>query len=257
MIKNITCVILTKNSARNIENIRNVYHLFEKIVIVDDYSEDDTVKKIEEIDTEKRVKICRRKLDNFSSQRNYASSLAETDWVFHLDSDERIDDMLIRELHMIDGNINNTYFIAFKVKRKNYFIDMHIGTEDKIRLFNKKKLYFRGEVHEDLDIKSEDKIGIIKGAILHKSYQSIQGYFRKLDLYMKLEEERLKQREKGWFYILGRLVKRTFEHFKTLIKNVIANKSFLKPLLWFCLCEAYDLLYFSIFLYVKYFKISK
>ena len=83
----ISVVIITKNEEQNLKVCLDKLSMWvDDIVIVDDYSEDNTI----EIAKEYTSSVFLRKFDNFSAQRNYGVSQAKYDWVLSLDPDEEV-----------------------------------------------------------------------------------------------------------------------------------------------------------------------
>ncbi len=89
----ITFIILTYNEEKNIGDLLdNLKGIPGEILVVDSYSKDKT------IDIVKKRSVCylQHPFENYSVQRNWAqeNNPFKTDWVFHLDADERLTDEL-------------------------------------------------------------------------------------------------------------------------------------------------------------------
>jgi len=90
----LSVVILAKNEERQIVDcIKNV-SFADEIVVIDDNSKDKTA----ELARENGAKVYTRKLDNFSSQRNFGLSKTTNKWVLYMDADERITPELAKEI---------------------------------------------------------------------------------------------------------------------------------------------------------------
>ena len=90
----LSVVILAKNEERQIVDcIKNV-SFADEIVVIDDNSKDKTA----ELARENGAKVYTRKLDNFSSQRNFGLSKTTNKWVLFMDADERITPELAKEI---------------------------------------------------------------------------------------------------------------------------------------------------------------
>src|SRR3990172_4277046 len=84
---NLSCVILTKNEEKNIKGCIEALGFCDEIVVVDDYSSDETLKKA----TNLGVRTYKRSLNNdFSSQRNFGLKKARGKWILFVDADERV-----------------------------------------------------------------------------------------------------------------------------------------------------------------------
>jgi len=69
----------------------------ERLVVLDARSTDTTA----EIARERGAQVVERRFDDFAGQRNYALSLATTEWVLFLDTDERITPALAQEVRRV------------------------------------------------------------------------------------------------------------------------------------------------------------
>ena len=109
----ISAVVLTKNEEKNIKRCLESLTLADEIIIIDDYSTDFTIRKIEK--TNKKAKIYKRHLNNdFAGQRNYGLSKAKGEWVLFVDADEIIPEALASEIYNLQFTIyNGTASIVF------------------------------------------------------------------------------------------------------------------------------------------------
>ena len=148
----ISAVVLTKNSQEQIVKCINSLSWCDEIVIVDDYSKDSTIKRIEKLEVEKRhkVRIYQRNLDNdFAAQRNFGLKKATNSWILFVDSDEVVSKELQSEIMtvVINGKTDG-YFI----KRTDYFLDRWLkygetGNIKLLRLGKKGKGPWQGRGH--------------------------------------------------------------------------------------------------------------
>lgn len=88
-LEQITPVILTYNESSNIE--RSLKQLFwaKTIVVIDSYSEDETLKILSDY---KQVQLFQRIFDNHTNQWNYGIEKVTTKWVLSLDADYILSD---------------------------------------------------------------------------------------------------------------------------------------------------------------------
>lgn len=182
----LSVVILAKNEEKNLPGcLESVRKLADEIILIDDCSSDKTV----EIAKEAGVKIFKRKLDDFSSQRNFALEKVKTPWVLFIDPDEEVTPELAQEMKKA---IQNNAFDGFRIPRKNIIFGKwikHSGwyPDFQLHLFKKEKGKYVGRVHEQVEIKG--KVGELKNFLVHKNYQSISQYLEKLSRYTSLEKE--------------------------------------------------------------------
>ena len=103
----ITAIILTRNEENNIvECIRSIERIVERIVLVDSYSEDNTVSLAKEAGAE----VYQHEFINYAKQYMYAVEKAnvKTKWILRIDADERLTAESAKELSKLcDENESN------------------------------------------------------------------------------------------------------------------------------------------------------
>lgn len=146
------------------------------------------------------AKVFVRKLDSFSNQKQFALEKSTCEWVFFLDSDEKLGESLKQEISQKIVGHKDGYFIPRKnilfgkwVKHGDYYPDYQL------KLFRKKLANFSEPVHEIVKIKS-NKIGYLENNLLHYNYNDIQSVIARQNLYTELEAKRLI--EKGRIFSL-------------------------------------------------------
>ena len=133
----LSVVIITKNEEDFIEEAIVSAQFAEEIVVVDNFSVDKTF----EIAKKLGASVIRKEWLGFGAQKNFAVSLASNDWVFVLDSDERITNGLKNE---IIETLKNPSFDGYQIARLNSFFGKNIKTcglypDYSIRLFSRLK----------------------------------------------------------------------------------------------------------------------
>lgn len=121
----ISYAILTHNEGRCIQDllkqIKEYKDLEDEIIVVDDYSTDDTTKAIlREWDHSGDITLYYRSLDgDFSAQKNYLISRcsADTNWIVNVDADELLSDSLIKNIKTILQE--NEHIESYWVPREN------------------------------------------------------------------------------------------------------------------------------------------
>ncbi|HIE44879.1 MAG TPA: glycosyltransferase [Crocinitomix sp.] len=188
---NITALVITYNEENNIESVIENISFADEIIIVDSFSNDNTV---EIIKSYPKVKLIQNKFKNFSEQRNFALAQTTNDWVLFIDADERISDNFINELRSISKSNSNV--IAFKSNRKNYINNKIVNysgwQNDTIyRFFNKKYVSYDEKkwVHETLIINGETKL--MENSITHYSYKDFSDLKNRTLFYSKLKAKEL------------------------------------------------------------------
>lgn len=181
--KEITITVITRNEETNVEAlIASIKRQF-TIIVVDSYSNDRTPEIVQSSDN---VRFFQRDWSNFSEQKQFAASLAPTDWILNLDADERITKELIQELKTL--NLDPT--VGYEILRTNYFLGKKVkhsgwNPDPVLRLFNKRFCHYNGRpVHES--ITGFDSIIRLHGKIEHYPYSDKKDIQKKIWLYANL-----------------------------------------------------------------------
>ena len=192
----ISAVILTKNEAKNIKDCVDSLKFCEEIVVIDDYSEDDTVRIAES----SGVKVYSRRLNNdFAGQRNFAFDKCPSEWVLFVDADERVTEGLASEI--LNINVQTTQYVGFYIKREDTMLGKRLKhgefwTNSFLRLAKKGAGKWKRAVHEYWDVKG--KIGRINSPILHYSHPTLHEFIAEVDWYSSLHSEsNLKEKKKS------------------------------------------------------------
>lgn len=178
----LSVVIISKNSEEYIADAIVSAQFADEVVILDNFSTDNT----QNIAKKLGAKIYEHEWLGFGKQKNKAISLAKNNWVFVLDSDERITPKLQQEvLQILENPQKNGYFVP----RLNNFFGKYIRfcglyPDASIRLFDKTQAQFNEvPVHESVQL---NDAGILKNHMLHLAYESIDEFIAKQQKYAKL-----------------------------------------------------------------------
>jgi len=113
----LSIIVFSKNEADNIKACLESAQWAEEIVLIDDYSQDETIKLAQEFSN---VKVFKHRLKDFASQHNFGMKQAIGDWLFFLDADERISAELKNKIQAVIKNPQKQ--VAFQVNRINIFL---------------------------------------------------------------------------------------------------------------------------------------
>src|SRR3989338_6025984 len=110
---NLSAVVLTKNEEKNIERCLKALDFCNEIIVVDDYSTDNTKNQISKIKNQNdklNIKILNNNLNNdFAQQRNFGLLKSSNDWVLFIDADEEVSKELKKEIvSLFHGSIVKT-----------------------------------------------------------------------------------------------------------------------------------------------------
>lgn len=208
----ISGVIITYNEEKFIRQcLESIKDVVDEIVIVDSFSTDNT----KAIAQEYNAKFIENTFDGFISQKNFANSQAQFDYVLSLDADEQLSDTLKQSI--IEVKKSNVNFDGYSFNRLNNYCGQwikHSGwyPDSKIRLFNRHKAKWVGEnnLHELIVLDNKQSCLHLKGDLLHYAYDSIAEHWNKINKYTDI------------------VAKHIFEHQPH--KNIGFNKLFLSPL---------------------------
>lgn len=189
----ISAVVLTKNEGKNIKKCVESVLWCDEIVIIDDYSTDQTFEiirklKLKNKKDKEKFKIYQNNLeDDFATQRNFGLEKVTGDWVLFVDADEVISEELKSEIQKTlqkhaAADICKGYFI----RRKDYFGGRWLkygetGSIKFIRLAKKDTGKWEGRVHEIWNITGEKKE--LKNPILHYPHQTIADFLQDINKY--------------------------------------------------------------------------
>ena len=165
----ITALAITLNEEENVKRFVESLSFADEIIFVDSYSTDKTVAIAESLG----VKVLQRTFDNFSTQRNFAISQAQNEWIIFFDLDEIVTPKLEEEILSVVNS--NTDCVAFFVKRNFHFLGKHIKyggwqSDKAIRVFNRNHCQYSGLVHET--VTANGKVGFLKERVNHYSYKN-------------------------------------------------------------------------------------
>jgi glycosyltransferase involved in cell wall biosynthesis len=183
----LSIVIITKNEEKFIFDALKSAIFADEVVILDSGSEDQTCNIAKKIG----ARVEQQAWLGFGAQKNKAVELADNDWVFVLDADERITPELRDE---IISTLKNPKFDGYRIARLNNFFGKYIKTcglypDYSIRLFNKNKGKFNDvAVHESVQING--RVLSLKNHMIHLAYETIDEFKVKQKRYASLSHKK-------------------------------------------------------------------
>ena len=187
MSNSLSVVIITKNEEKFIGDAIQSAKFANEILILDSNSSDKTC----EIALKMGARVEQHDWLGFGKQKNLAVKLATNDWVFVLDSDERITrELQIEILREIDEPSANGYFVP----RLNWFFGKNIKTcglypDYSLRLYNKNMGSFSEvAVHESVHVNG--KVSKLKNHMIHLAYESVDEFIGKQKKYSRLSNKK-------------------------------------------------------------------
>ncbi|MFA6074213.1 MAG: glycosyltransferase family 2 protein [Negativicutes bacterium] len=167
-------LILTYNEQTNIEQCILSARFADEIIVVDSFSNDETVRIAEQMG----AKVFQNSFEQgFAAQRNFALTCTDCEWVFYLDADERVTPELALSIKAATIGLQNN---SFEVLRQNYVMGMKLGygvfkPDWSHRLYPQGSVTWEGIVHEHPVVNLPRRK--LNGLLLHFTYQNWDKYF--------------------------------------------------------------------------------
>lgn len=186
----VSVLILAKNEERNIEACIKSCSFAAEIIVIDDYSIDETKKIAEELG----ASVIQRSMNgDWGGQQTFAIQQAACNWIFFIDADERCTESLAKE---IEDAVDRQEQVAYWIPRKNKFhfnkAEHGVLRPDYVcRLMPTKDSYVEGYVHPEIITPYPNKK--LKNFMYHYTYDNWDQYFGKFNNYTKLAAEKYKK----------------------------------------------------------------
>jgi glycosyltransferase involved in cell wall biosynthesis len=179
-----------QNLGRSLDSLRAVA---DEIIIVDSGSTDRT----EAIAREYGAAFHFRKWTNYSDQKNFAASLAQSDWILSLDADEELSSVL--QSSLLNWKKCAPQFEVYEFARKTWYLGAwirHSGwyPDFKRRLYRKSTAQFTGALHETLNFTGD--CGRLPGDLLHYTVHDFAEHQTNVEHYSTLAARQLFERGK-------------------------------------------------------------
>jgi glycosyltransferase involved in cell wall biosynthesis len=187
MHNQLSVVIISKNEEKFIADAVKSALFADEVLVLDSGSTDGTCTVAQQLG----AKVLHQDWLGFGAQKNKAVELAKNDWIFVLDSDERITAKLQSEiLNTLQSPAAEGYYIA----RLNNFFGKNIRhcglyPDYSIRLFDRCKGKFNEvSVHESVQIKGTAVR--LKNHMLHLAFDTISEFIDKQRKYAALSQKK-------------------------------------------------------------------
>ena len=234
MHNQLSVVIISKNEEKFIADAVKSALFADEVLILDSGSIDNTCVIAQQLG----ARVLHQDWLGFGAQKNKAVGLAKNDWVFVLDSDERITTELQSE---ILNTLQNPAADGYHTARLNNFFGKNIWhcglyPDYSIRLFNRQKGRFNNvPVHESVQIQGNtDKL---KNHMIHLAFDTVEEFSNKQKKYAALSQKK------------KNLIKAFFSPIWTFLKIYIFRLGFVEGWCGFIIAKVY-----AQYTFWKYFK---
>ncbi|MCC9041250.1 glycosyltransferase [Myroides sp. M-43] len=193
----ISVTMLVKNSEKYLKRVLQSYADFDEIIVLDNGSNDGTIKIAE---TFSNVKVFKSEFIGFGPLKNLAVSYAKNDWILNMDSDEVMTPELLQRIKDVDFSNKNVIYGMLCLNHYRGRVIKACGWYPNIvkRLYNKTEVMFDNkQVHESLQYGERVKVVIFEEHYLHYSFDGADDLIRKLQHYTSLYAEQMKYRKKA------------------------------------------------------------
>lgn len=228
----ISAVLITKNESRNVERcLRSLAGVADEIVVVDDFSADDTVAICER----HGARVVRHEWLGFGPQKNLANGLARHDYVLSLDADEELDAALAAAIRAAKAS---GLAGAYELARLNSYYGrfMRHGFEypdRKVRLFPRSRASWDEQpVHEQLRLDAGLAVTRLPGHLNHYTYARVEEHVAKANRYTDLSARAALARGKR-----PSLAKIVLSPLVTFLRAYVVKRGFLDGLHGFVLAR--------------------
>ncbi|MBU2699028.1 glycosyltransferase involved in cell wall biosynthesis [Sporomusaceae bacterium BoRhaA] len=212
----ISVIVHTLNEEKNIRTCLECLKWADEIVIIDMYSDDDTV----QISLEYTDKIfMHERMRYVEPARKYGLNQAKNEWVLVVDADELVP-VELRDVLLKIATENR--YDAVSIPRRNYFFGHYMlqtgwnALQDRqLRFFKKQYMHYTSHIHSSVQLSPQAKVYDIKDekcSFIHFNYIDVEQFIDKLNRYTTIEAEN------GWDnrdeFSKGRVYRHIFREFK-------------------------------------------
>jgi glycosyltransferase involved in cell wall biosynthesis len=190
----LTALILTYNESERIERCIASLSFCDTVLVVDNYSTDDTVAKAKKAGAQ----TIQQELDSFSAQRTFAMKQAQTEWVLFVDADEVVPSELAEE---IKATLVSPSFDAYFLKRIDFWCNRELRfgeltaarTKGFIRLMKQDSGTWKGNVHETF--LPTGTAGRLNHALHHYPHASVTEFLLDINEYSTMRARELYEQQ--------------------------------------------------------------
>lgn len=240
----VSAIVVCFNEERNIGACLDSLRWCDEIVVVDSFSTDRTV----EICRQYTERVVQRQWAGYRDQKAFAHSLATKDWVFLVDSDERVSpelrDEIKESLLAYDGA-----YAGFSVPRLVFYLGRWWWRggwypDYDIRLFRRDRATWGGaDPHEKILV--DGNVRRLRNPLYHFSYRDMADHVQRINQFTTISAQELLKDRRRW-----RLSDALFRPAFRFFRSYIWKRGFLEGFAGFHIA-----LMASVYVFLKYAKL--
>ena len=178
----VSAVVITLNEALRLTEYLDSVQWMDEIIVVDSGSRDLT----KELALKYTPLVFERSFDDFAAQKNFGAAQASSEWIFSIDGDEVMTNVLRLEIQQVLAS--HPKKDRFAVPRTNIYFGQSVanvlGTDEPVRLYRRDIARFEGIVHEKV---VGGLAGRLNSPFLHHSCETYAEWVKKHRRYTRLE----------------------------------------------------------------------
>jgi len=183
-----TALILTRNEQQNIARTLSAIGWIDKVVIVDSFSSDQTVRVAQ--NSHPNVVIVQREFDTHATQWNFGLGQVETEWVLTLDADYEVSADLadeIKKLSVPEGVVGYEAAFEYRIFGRPLCASVY---PPRIVLFQAKQCSYYDDGHTQR-LRANGTVGSLGGKIYHDDRKPLGHWLQSQKKYAKIEAKHL------------------------------------------------------------------
>jgi glycosyltransferase involved in cell wall biosynthesis len=187
----LSLIIIARNEERDLPRCLASVPFATERIVVDSGSQDRTM----ELARTAGARVLQRAWDGYGAQKAFALSQATGEWVLSLDADEALSPALAAE---IPEALQRAEIAGYDLRFESELFGTTLrhggfGSEKHLRLFRRERARIApAALHEGFVV--EGPIARLDAPVLHRPYDSLSEYLRKLDAYTTLAAEERRAR---------------------------------------------------------------
>lgn len=206
----ITAIILARNEEQHIADCIKSIQCADEILVIDDGSTDRTIEIAEDLG----AKVIPHPLNgDWSQQRRFGISQAQSEWILFVDSDERVSPELAKSIQRaIHGEPKAYWLHRYNLFHHNQATHGVVRPDKVLRLMPREGATVEGAVHEAFI--SPYPQDTLEGKLYHYTYDNWHQFFEKFNKYTTAAANKYKAQGKSCSFLGDIILRPTWAFFK-------------------------------------------